>query len=111
MSRTACSTASVYVPVISPIRRLHPVSGLSAEFPTPQRGFMGPMMTTLVDQFANMDGEGYGVRLEMAPVHPGLGATSLPWAGGREWKRSLARFRFVPPAVTETNTTTYSSVS
>ncbi len=73
--------------------RLHPVSGLSAEFPTPQRGFMGPMMTTLVDQFANMDGEGYGVRLEMAPVHPGLGATSLPWAGGREWKRSLARFR------------------
>ena len=56
---------------------------------------MGPMMTTLVDQFANMDGEGYGVRLEMAPVHPGLGATSLPWAGGREWKRSLARFRCV----------------
>ena len=71
--------------------RLHPVSGLTAEFAAPMQAYLGPMMTTLVDQFANMDGDGYGIRLEMAPVHPGLAASSLPWASTRDFKQSLTK--------------------
>jgi hypothetical protein len=44
------------------------------------------MMTTLVDRFNDMDGSGYGVRIEMAPCHPGLGAVTVPWLGSRQWK-------------------------
>jgi choline dehydrogenase-like flavoprotein len=71
--------------------RLHPVSGLFAEFSDPMQCYLGPMMTKLVDKFADMDGQGYGIRIEMAPVHPGLAASSVPWSGGSDFKTLLAR--------------------
>jgi hypothetical protein len=51
-------------------------------------------MTSLCDRFADLDGEGYGVRLEMAPVHPGLAASAVPWTSGRQFKSQMARAAF-----------------
>jgi choline dehydrogenase-like flavoprotein len=36
-------------------------------------------MTRLLSHFADLDGRGYGVRVEVPPVHPGLAAAVLPW--------------------------------
>lgn len=64
--------------------------GLIGEFEHPVQTYMGPMMTALVDKFADMDGQGYGVRIEMAPVHIGLASVSVPWMGGRNFKVLLS---------------------
>jgi choline dehydrogenase-like flavoprotein len=70
---------------------LHPVTvtyGLFDEAVTP---WQGPPMSRLSKQFANLDGRGYGVRLETAPVHAGIAASSLAWESGRAHKRLLQR--------------------
>jgi choline dehydrogenase-like flavoprotein len=46
-------------------------------------------MTRYTRQFSDLDGRGYGVRLETAPVHPGIAALGLQWASGRQHKRMM----------------------
>jgi len=48
-------------------------------------------MTRYTRQFANLDGRGYGVRLETAPTHPGLAALTLPWLSGRGHKHLMQK--------------------
>lgn len=70
---------------------LHPVTVIYGEFEEPVYPWHGPPMTHLTTQFANLDGRGYGVRLECAPVHPGIAAASLPWQSGEAHKRLMAK--------------------
>lgn len=70
---------------------LHPVTVTYGVFDEPINPWQGPPMTRLSRQFANLDGHGYGVRLECAPVHPGIAAASLPWQSGVDHKRLMAR--------------------
>lgn len=44
----------------------------------------GAPQTRLCDEFANLDGKGYGVRIEASPAHPGLWALGLPWQSGEQ---------------------------
>lgn len=61
---------------------LHPVTVTYGMFEEAVNPWHGAPMTRLVNQFANLDGKGYGVRLETAPVHPGIAAISMPWQSG-----------------------------
>ena len=70
---------------------LHPTTVIYGIFDHPIRGWQGAPMTRISRQFANLDGRGYGVRLETAPVHPGLGALSLSWESGRQHKETMAQ--------------------
>jgi len=70
---------------------LHPVTVAYGVYDQPVLGWQGPPMTRYTRQFANLDGRGYGVRLETAPSHPGIAALSLPWVSGREHKRLMQR--------------------
>jgi choline dehydrogenase-like flavoprotein len=70
---------------------LHPVTVTYGVFPHPVEGWCGPPMTRLVTEFANLDGRGYGVRLETAPVHPGIAGLSFPWQSGAGHKRMMQR--------------------
>ncbi len=69
---------------------LHPVTVTYGLFDEPVLGWQGPPMTRLSRQFANLDGHGYGVRLETAPVHPGLAAATFPWQSGAGHKRMMS---------------------
>ena len=58
--------------------KLHPVSAVVAEFDAPIHAWSGPMQSILSDEFGDL-GDGYGVKLEVAPVHSGLAGSAIPW--------------------------------
>lgn len=70
---------------------LHPTTLIASLFDEPVIGWRGAPQTRMSRQFADLDGEGYGVWLETAPIHPGLGAQTFPWASGRAHKRTMQR--------------------
>lgn len=61
---------------------LHPTSSVAGVYPDTVRTWEGPPQTVISDEHATLDGN-YGVRLEVAPAHPGLLALALPWHGAR----------------------------
>jgi choline dehydrogenase-like flavoprotein len=69
---------------------LHPVTAPVGAYGRPIRSWQGPPQTRLSEALADMDGRGYGVRLEVAPAHPGLWASALPWSSGIGHKRLMA---------------------
>ncbi|NDJ86097.1 MAG: hypothetical protein GYB66_09445 [Chloroflexi bacterium] len=74
---------------------LHPTTVVFATYEEPVRGWEGPILTRYVDQFHNLDGYGYGVRLETAPVHPGIGASAIPWSSGLQHKQQMAQLAYM----------------
>jgi choline dehydrogenase-like flavoprotein len=69
--------------------RLHPTTVTSAVFDEPIRMWQGAPMTRLTADYANLDGDGYGVRLMNAPGHPGIFALVFPWVTARQHRRSM----------------------
>ncbi len=72
---------------------LHPVTVTYGLFDEPILPWQGPPMTRLSRQFADLDGRGYGVRLETTPVHPGITALTMPWQSGAAHKRLLQNMK------------------
>ncbi len=74
---------------------LHPTAAAIVEFDRPIEPWKGPMQTAFSDAFNYRSGN-YGVKVEVAPAHPGLGALAVPWqsrgmhAGLMERMRSAA---------------------
>jgi hypothetical protein len=59
-------------------------------FPEKQvRPWTGTLQAVYSDEFADLDGKGYGIKFETAPVHPVLPATFWGWGSGRLFKQSL----------------------
>jgi choline dehydrogenase-like flavoprotein len=69
---------------------LHPTSAVAGVYGDIVRPWEGPPQTVMSDEHAALDGT-YGVRLEVAPAHPGLFALGLPWFGAREHRRRMQR--------------------
>ncbi len=69
---------------------LHPVGAVYARYADRVDSWIGPPQTRLCDQFADLDGLGYGFRIETSPAHPGLWGLGLPWFSGRQ-HRDLMR--------------------
>jgi choline dehydrogenase-like flavoprotein len=67
---------------------LHPVLAVSAMYQEDINPWWGMMMTTVNDQYANLDGN-FGVRIETPPVHSGLMGLSLPWLSGKQHKQIM----------------------
>ncbi len=70
---------------------LHPVTTALGEYEERINPWQGVPQTRLFDQFADLDGFGYGYRVELAPVPPGLMAFGLPWQSPRQHKRLMQR--------------------
>ncbi len=70
---------------------IHPVTAIFSQFDEPVMGWQGAPQTRVSQQFANLDGRGYGVWLETAPVHPGLAAQAFPWYSGRRHRENMQR--------------------
>ena len=70
--------------------RLHPVAALAGFYEDPIEPWTGSLQTIYSGHFAARH-DGYGVRIELAPAHPGLLGLATPWAGGRAHKYEMTR--------------------
>jgi choline dehydrogenase-like flavoprotein len=53
----------------------------------------GPLQSAHSDEFADLDGKGFGFKFEVTPIYPGLGATALPWENGESFKRRMLELK------------------
>ncbi len=70
---------------------LHPVTVIYGLFEDAVAPWRGAPLTRVVTEFADLDGRGYGTRLECAPTHPGIAALSLPWQSGAAHKQLMSQ--------------------
>ena len=77
--------------------RLHPSTLVWGRFDEPVNPWAGTQQARSSSQFADLDGHGYGVRLQTAPIHPVFFMTSLPWGQPRRYKEALEAYRFWAP--------------
>jgi long-chain-alcohol oxidase len=59
--------------------RLHPATAVFGTFDEELRGWEGTLQAVYSDQFADIDGDGYGLKFETAPLQPLLHFSFNPW--------------------------------
>ena len=69
--------------------RLHPVTAIWGRYDEVVEPWSGILQARYSDEFANLDGKGYGLRFETAPVHPLYPAAFLGWEDGASFKRDV----------------------
>jgi choline dehydrogenase-like flavoprotein len=84
--------------------RLHPVMAMVGYYDEPIEAWSGSLQTVLCDHFAQLK-DGYGVRIELAPAHPGLFAVAAPWSGGQAHKELMTRARYAATFIVLTRDT------
>jgi len=72
---------------------LHPVSFLGAIWDEDVRPWEGGILTAVVNEFENLDGDGYGAKLEATTMLPGLFLPFFPWKSGLEFKEFAAKMK------------------
>jgi len=75
--------------------RLHPVTGVFGLFDDDVRPWEGTMQAVYSDEHRDLDGTGYGVKYETAPVHPTLFAAFLPWRTAAQHAELASALRHV----------------
>jgi choline dehydrogenase-like flavoprotein len=68
---------------------LHPVTAVWARFEQRVDPWTGIMQTRYSDEFADLDGHGYGFKFETAPLHPLFPAAFIGWEDGASFKRDI----------------------
>jgi long-chain-alcohol oxidase len=76
-------------PAVGRHLRLHPVTALWGRFREPVEPWTGTPQARYSDQFADLDGEGYGFRFETAPLHPLFPSVFNGWEDGASFKRDV----------------------
>jgi choline dehydrogenase-like flavoprotein len=71
---------------------LHPVAGAIAEFDHAIEPWKGPMQSAYSDAFNYRRGN-YGAKVEVAPAHPGLAASAVPWESRERHAELMERMR------------------
>jgi choline dehydrogenase-like flavoprotein len=66
-------------PNIGRYLRLHPATAIWGVFDEEVRGWEGTLQAVYSDQFADLDGEGYGLKFETAPLQPLILFSFGPW--------------------------------
>lgn len=77
-------------PAVGRHLRLHPATGMWGRFTERVEPWTGIMQALYSDEFVDLDGKGYGVKFETAPVHPLWSALLFPWDSGPQWKKLVA---------------------
>jgi choline dehydrogenase-like flavoprotein len=86
--------SGVRLPALGRHLALHPATAVFGVMDHEVRPWTGSLQTRYSDQFADLDGKGFGFRFETAPIHPSLAALAAPWesaAGHREVMKCLPR--------------------
>ncbi len=69
--------------------RIHPVTAVWGRFEERIDPWTGKLQTRYSDEFADLDGHGYGFRFETAPTHPLFPAAFVGWEDGAAFKRDI----------------------
>lgn len=77
--------------------RLHPVTVVWGRFAEPVDPWSGMMQSRYSDEFADLDGAGYGFRLETGPAHPALLGVMFGWSDGHAFQQLFAEYRHWSP--------------
>lgn len=72
---------------------LHPVNFVLGVFPETRNPWEGGILTSMVDSFQDLDGQGHGTKLEAATMIPSLTLPVVPWTSGPQWKTLAAKFK------------------
>lgn len=72
---------------------LHPVAMLAAVWDEDVRPWEGPILTSVVNEFENIDGDGYGAKLEATTMMPASFLPLFNWTSGLQWKEFTAKMR------------------
>ena len=76
---------------------LHPTTMVYATFPDqePIRPWEGAILTNLVDEFQNLDGNHHGVKLECITMLPSWILPNQPWTSGLDLKMLTSKFPYM----------------
>ena len=77
--------------------RLHPVTVVWGRFSERVEPWTGIMQALYSDQFVSLDGEGFGVKFETAPVHPLFPSLFIGWEDGPSFKHDLLSLSHMSP--------------
>jgi long-chain-alcohol oxidase len=69
---------------------VHPATGVTGLFADEIRPWEGTMQALYSDEHSDLDGAGFGLKYETAPVHPGLLAAFSAWPGAAEHAELMA---------------------
>ncbi|KAJ5525912.1 hypothetical protein N7494_012562 [Penicillium frequentans] len=72
---------------------LHPVMGAIATFDEDTHPWVGSALTTVVNEFEDLDGHGHGVKIESAAMVPSIFVPIFPWKEALDYKMSVAKTR------------------
>ena len=73
---------------------LHPTTAVSGLFEERVDPWVGAPLVRYSDEFADLDGQGYGVRLENSPAHPGIFSLVQPWVNARMHKQMFQKMPY-----------------
>jgi choline dehydrogenase-like flavoprotein len=71
---------------------LHPTCIVLSEWDQEVRPWEGGILTTVINEFSNLDGDGHGVKLEGMDMMPGLSMGFTPWSSGAQFKQRVLRY-------------------
>jgi choline dehydrogenase-like flavoprotein len=74
---------------------LHPVSLVGARYDQETQPWDGPILSSVVTEFENLDAHGHGVKLETVNMTPYSWLNWVPWASGLDFKCLAAKMRFM----------------
>ena len=63
---------------------LHPVTTTTGKYDDPMLPWKGAPMSRILNEFVDLDGRGYGYRIETPAAQPGIIAATLPWRSGEQ---------------------------
>src|SRR6202165_668904 len=69
--------------------RLHPGTAVVGVFDETLRPWEGSLQAVYSDQWINLDGQYYGVKLESGPMHPAILAHAIPWRDPTQYQRLM----------------------
>lgn len=76
-------------PNIGRYLRLHPATAVWGRMDEPVDGWVGAMQSRYVDALTDLDGTGYGVLYETAPLTPAFGTGFVNWRGSEDFRRRM----------------------
>ena len=68
---------------------------IAATFPEEIRPWEGGILTTVCDEFQNLDGHGHGAKIEAMTMIPGWILPLLRWKGGLDYKLTCAKTNYM----------------
>ena len=73
---------------------LHPTTAVWGRFDQEVRPWTGTIHSKYGAEFANLDGEHYGVTFEVGPSHPVVAALAFGWESGEQYKTALLGYPY-----------------